>query len=255
MTHLSDEQLEDVLQGRMAEPDDLDAPSRQRLTEHRAIRSRLRSAFASVQAGDQLAARIRGRLAETAGGERRTIPLWRHRFWRHLLAAAAVLLIAIPVVIYLSMPEPAGAAQARLFRIHQDNLTGAAGFHRETDPDKIATDLRNQLGYSPALPRADGRTEFKGCCIAKFRRRSVASYLIQTPRGPVSVIVLPDEPESLRFGRKSLLQGRTCWSCSHGSCNMAAVRLGGYTYCAIGEVPHEQLREILARILQAATLR
>ena len=78
------------------------------------------------------------------------------------------------------------------------------------------------------------------------------SYLIRTPHGPVSIVILPDEPESLRFSHKDSLEGRPCWSCSHGACNMAVVRLDGYSYCAIGEVPREQLKEILARIVRAA---
>jgi len=249
MTHLAGEQFEDVVQGRAPEPAHLaECPAcRERLAEQRAIRDRLRSSFASVHADAALAERVR-----RAGEERLARPLRIHQLsrtaWATLAAAAAAVILAIPAILYLTAPNLASAAQAELVKIHTGNLAAGHEFFTEADPAKLADYLKTQLGFEPAAPRLGQGMAIRGCCLAHFKGEHVGSYVVDTPRGPISIIVVPQAPEALRMTEKFESGGRTFWSGSFARNSMVAVRIGGYTYCAVGEVPRDLLTRILLNL-------
>ena len=119
MSHLSDEQLEEVIRGGplKAGLEHLEhcAQCKERLAEKEALAGRLRSAFATIKPGKGLAERIRHQLnvgprplehAHTIG----FFNIRSHRReWSTIAAAAAVLIIGIPLVIYLAKPSSAMA--------------------------------------------------------------------------------------------------------------------------------------------------
>jgi anti-sigma factor RsiW len=66
MNHVTDEQLEDILQGRAGVPEHMEQcpQCRTRLAEKRALAQRVHRAFAAIQASPDLGARIRAGMAE-----------------------------------------------------------------------------------------------------------------------------------------------------------------------------------------------
>lgn len=257
MTHLTDEQFEDIVRGSVPVPAHVAEcqACRDRLTAHKVVRARLQSSFAPVHASEGLAERIRGATKEgrpAAALRVQCQPSRIHhlsrRAWATLAAAAAVLVFAVPALLYLTTPNSAAAAQAELVRIHTDNLTTKHEFYAEADPAKLADYLKTQLGFEPATPRLGQGMAMRGCCVAHFKGHAAGSYVVETPRGPISIIVVPQTPQELGIDHPLQGYGRTFWADTFATNNMVAVRLGNYSYCAVGEVPQELLAQILLNL-------
>jgi hypothetical protein len=163
--------------------------------------------------------------------------------------AAAVLVIGTILGIYVIRPSPAAAAHAALVRIHRHNLSPNHEFYSEADPKKLAEYFKNNLGFSPSMPRPAQGLALRGCCVRHFRGQIVGSYVVETPEGVMSVVVVTDRPESLGMGRKFQRAGRTFWESSFAKCDMVTVRLGDVSYCAVGETSHEYLTELLSQLI------
>ncbi|MHC4166293.1 MAG: anti-sigma factor [Planctomycetota bacterium] len=258
MNHLTDEQLEDILQGEETDLAHLGECQhcRDRLAEKKAIAERLRSAFGSVQAGADLVDRIRHKLNAGATATRadqlvqRIIP-WHHRWqmWPGLAAAAAILIVLVPLSMYLGSPSAAKAAQAELVKIHNHNLSPDHDFYSEAEPEKLAEYFKSKLGFNPRLPELGHGMAIRGCCVKHFRGEVVGSYVVDTPQGVMSVIVVTDKPESLGIVGKFRKGNQTYWKSSFAKCDMVSVRIGNYSYCAVGEISHEYLTELLSRLI------
>jgi len=258
MTHLTDEQIEDVLNGRMPEPEDLDTSVRARLEDMHAIRGRLKKAFASVSASEELRRRVRANLAddphdrEAAAATRPRVIRVARRFVP-ALAAAAVLLVAVSVVVFVGRGQPVMGAQAQFERIHLKNLGAGDGFHADSDPIRIADHLRARLGYTPRMIALPEGGQFGGCSIADFRENSVGSYIVETPHGNVSIIVVTDPPETLAFRHRSVRDGAEFFACGSEDCKMVAVRIGEYTYAAVcAKSTHDELISLLKPLLSGS---
>jgi len=240
MAHLNDEQLEDVLAGLVEEPAHLAecAACRVRLDEQRRVQAAVRRSFGSLRANGALADRVRAALD---GPPARVIRL------RRLipLAAAAVLTIAAGVTIWALRSEP---LRAGLVDIHCEHLSEGHEFHTDADPAKLTAYMTDRLGFAPAMPKLGQGMSLRGCCFAHFRDRPVGSYVVDTPRGPISVIVVSETPETIGITETLQLRGRNYGVGSFARCTMATVRLGDYTYCAVGEVPAEMLADLLGRL-------
>jgi hypothetical protein len=259
VAHLSDEQFEDAV--REAGPGSPHLQEcgecRRRLEELRAIRGRLQSAFASVTAPEALRERMRA--AAGAGPEAVALPAPQppraggalrsplRRWAWPLAAAAAVLAAAIPLAIFLNQPSRAEAAQRELVQIHQQNLTDGHGFFSDDEPNKLAAYFREKLGFVPAMPKLNQGMAIRGCCVAHFRGKIAGSYVVDTPHGVVSVIVVTDPPASIGLARR---EGQAVWEGNLGMCNMAAVRVGDYTYTAVGEVSQPSLTQLLGLLVR-----
>jgi hypothetical protein len=258
MKHMTDEQFEDILQGEDADLAHLGEcqDCRDRLAEKKAIAERLRSAFGSVQASPDLAGRIRQKLdpgtaAATADQIAQHVST-RHRrrkVWPGLAAAAAILIVLIPLSIYLGSPSAAKAAQAELVKIHNHNLSPDHEFYSEAEPEKLAEYFKNKLGFNPRLPELGHGMALRGCCVKHFRGEVVGSYVVDTPQGVMSVVVVTDKPESLGITGKFEKGGQTFWKSSFAKCDMVSVRIGDYSYCAVGEISHDYLTELLGRLI------
>lgn len=257
MTHLSDKQFEDILQGAESEPEHLAHCQlcHDRLAERHAVSSRLRSAFDAVRPSKELSERIsehanRDALQEASGTyspSGRTIHF--RRWFVPLTAVAAVLLIGIPVIIFFTAPGSARAAQAELFQIHQNSLSGHTELYSDADPNALAAHLKNVLGFKPALPRLGAGMSLRGCCVAHFRNKPVGSYVVDTPRGVISIIVVTDKPRSLGMADALRRGDHTYGAGSFARCEMVTLRLDGYTYCAVGEVSRELLADLLEQLV------
>jgi len=245
MSHLTEEQFEDVVQGRTPAPAHVaECPAcRDRVAEARAVRARLQASFASVHAGAGLADRLR---RATVAEPRRTAKFLRlPRLAWAMAAAAAILVVAIPTVLYLTTPSAAAAAQRELVRIHTGNLSAQHDVLTGADPAQVAAYLKAQLGFDLATPRLGQGMAMRGCCVAHFKGQAVGSYVVQTPRGPISVIVVPQAPKDLGLTETFEAGGRTFWGGAFADNCIVATRLGGFTYCAVGEPAHDVLCEIL----------
>ncbi len=259
MTHLSNEQLEDILQGSASEPDHLAQCElcKAQLAERRAMRSRLRSAFATVHASADLLERIRSKARRpntipesTAIRPAKPRILQFSRWAIPLTAVAAAVLIGIPALLFLGRPEPAMAAHAELYRIHQHSLSPHTELYSDADPESLAGFLKNELGFKPAFPpRLGAGISLRGCCITHFRDKPVGSYVVDTPRGVISIIVVTETPESLGMKEAFHRGDHTYMAGSFAKCNMVTSELGGYTYCAVGEVPRELLVDLLEQLV------
>ena len=251
---LSDEQLEDIIRGRVQAPEEMDPRDSRRVAEMRAVRDRLRSAMASVQMDEPAAERIRRAVRDAASaGEQsparahaapRIIRFPRLARWLPAVAAAIIIAVAIPFLL----PDTP-TAQAELAGIHNANVSGGGEFHHESDPDKVVRELEKKLGYAPAVPPLQEGASIVGCCVKVFRGRPAATYLLKLPRGKVSIVVTPDEPETMKLKRHFEHNGIHFCACGHEKCKMVALRLGNYTYVALGEMSHEALIELLLKLL------
>jgi hypothetical protein len=70
----------------------------------------------------------------------------------------------------------------------------------------------------------------------------------------ISIIVVTDTPKEIAMRRmpKQKGYGQSFWKSSYAQCNMVTVRLGDYSYCAIGEISeisHKYLKDLLNRLL------
>jgi len=169
------------------------------------------------------------------------------RWLAPLAAAAAVLVIGLPAAIYLLTSQP--AAHAELVAIHRHNLSPHREFFTDADPAKLAEYLKGHLGFSPAMPHGRAGMAIRGCCIAHFRDKPAGSYVVDTPRGVISVIIVADTPKALGMKKKLSRGGRTYWAESYAKCEMMAVRIGSNTYCAVGEVPQDLLTDLLVQLV------
>ncbi len=256
MNHLSDEQLEEVMGGGVL-PEHLEHcdQCKERLAEKEALASRLRSAFASVKPEKELVERIRqqlktGSMPSEHGSRRLLLNIHSHwRSWVTMASAAAVLIIAVPLVIHLSKPSSATAAHAALVKIHEHNLSPNHEFYNESSPEKLADYFKNKLGFSPNMPRPGQGLSLRGCCVRHFRGQIVGSYVVETAIGIMSIVVVTDRPESLGMGQKFQHGEHLFWKSSFAKCKMVTIRLGEYSYCAVGEVSHLYLTDLLARLI------
>ena len=263
MIHLTDEQFEDLMQGKNVSFAHLKEclECRGRLSEKQALASRLRLAFAKIKPEEALTERIRrklnvGSMRMEHAGERHLLNVrFQRRRWLSLAsAAAAVLIIAIPLVFFLGEPSSAAAAKAELVRIHNDNLSAKHGFHNQADPKKVAEYFKSRLGVSPIILRAGQGRLLRGCCLCRFRGQIVGSYLVQTPKGMMSIVVVTDRPQSLGMDKNFRRGEHTFWAGSFAKCKLVAVRIGQYSYCAVGEVPEAHLTELLIGLVPRSQL-
>jgi hypothetical protein len=259
MEHLTEEQLEGILQGEddrvCKEHLEQCGDCRSKLAAKRAIAGRLRTAFASVKAGPDFAEQIRSRLNAATKSTMTIQPVQHARAGNHIkrlwptFAAAAVLLILVPLGLYFGVPSSAEAAQTELVRIHKKNLAADHEFMSEADPEKLAAYFKDKLGFNPRLPELGRGMALKGCCVRHFRGRIVGSYVVDTPEGVMSIIIVTDKPESLGINSQFTKDQQTYWKSSFAKCNMVSVRIGNYTYCAVDEISHEYLTELLSQLV------
>lgn len=254
MNHLTDEQFEDVIKGIDVVPSHLEQcpDCSDRLAEKRALVARLNSAFASIRPDANLAARISDRLdlAANSSGHGESVGIIA-KLWPVLATAAAIMIVAVPISLYFVTPSTANAAQEELASIHKHNIKQVNEFYAEADPEKLAGYFKEKLGFSPALPCVGKGMEMLGCCVAHFKGRVVGSYVVDTPKGAISVIVVTDTPKTIGMNRMVGKPGdqQTFWKGSFARCKMVTVRLGDYSYCAVGEISHNELKDLLSRLL------
>ncbi|MHC4212511.1 MAG: anti-sigma factor family protein [Planctomycetota bacterium] len=248
MNHYTDEQFEDILQNKDVDPAHLEQceDCRNRLEEKRAIAARLRSAFDSVKPDAELASRIHVQLDSLDAKAHR-----HHKLWSALAAAAAIIVVLVPLALYLAATSSTVASRAQLAKIHHLNLAPNHEFHSSDDPEKLAEYFKDKLDFVPALPLIDKGMEIRGCCVAHFKGSIVGSYVVDTPKGIISIIVVTDTPKSIGMRKihKSTQTDQTYWRGSFARCSMVSVRLGDYSYCAVAEISHDYLKDLLERLL------
>jgi len=260
MSHLTQEQFEEILQGGGRVPEHVDQcpDCRARLEEKRALAQRVRGAFSAVQAGADLANRIRadiaaGQVASTEGAKPRIIPV---RFRRHIwsaLAAAAIILIAIAAItFYIDTGSQIKAAQTELVGIHYANLSSLEQSANTGDSGQAIAHVANKVGYSPVMPCTGAGLNACCCGVRQFCGRAVASYVVKGPNAPVSVIVVPHSPKALGMtpAKDEAAAKRAIWQARCGNCNMASIRIGERSYCAVGQVTQEELAGVLNALSQ-----
>ncbi|NIA22234.1 MAG: hypothetical protein GWP05_09805 [Anaerolineaceae bacterium] len=255
MNHLTEEQIDRLMAGHGPEPSHLAecVECWAALDGRRAMRQRLQGALASVRPPAGLAARLRRQSIASAPGApaRSNRPgLGRRRFSRvwTALAAAALLFLAVTLGLRLLEANPAQAAADALVKIHQANLLGQDGLYAESDPAKLARYLESKLGFAPLAPGARVGVKIRGGILCRFQDKPGASYVLDTPQGPVSIIVLSELLGCLGdHDGPTCAAGGTC-TCRSGQCNIAKVELGGRSYIAVGEQPAAYLAELLASL-------
>jgi hypothetical protein len=255
MSHLTEEQFEDIIQGTTPEPKHISEcqECKRALEEKRALAERLHTAFASVKPNKEFAANVRSKLKTSAKIHE---PMHHSRLARIIPfksiawpAAAALLIMAVIMGVYFAGPRSAMAAPAELVKIHQSNLADNHGFYSESDPEKLAKYLKEELGFSPSLPLPGQGMALRGCCVRHFRGQIAGSYVVDTPKGIISIVIVTDEPDSLGMESRFEQNNHVFYRGSFAKCNMVVIRLGDYSYCAVGEVSHEYLTELLSKLL------
>lgn len=257
MKRVTDEMFEAMVEGGAAVPADLSGEDRRRLAEARAVRERLRAAFGGVRPGPELASRLRERLSvdarasapaeaeEAVAGLRLRFP---RAVWPILAAAAAVLVAAVSLSILLS-PGDAIAAQQELALLHASHESPNAELFHDPDPAVMADHLKDRVGFEATVPPLAAGESVRGCCVSRFRREWVASYVLETEQGMVSIVVARVSPDALHFRHRLEREGRTVWACGFEECSMAGLPVGELFYYAIGEAPRDFLIDLLFRIV------
>ena len=253
---LTNEQLESILAGEQGEPAGLDAAERQGLDEARAVRARLKSAFASVTAGAPLTRRIATALHAAPGAETAPPPTTPSRGrvirlarWLAPVGVAAAVLVATAFLDFGG--APAAAAPAELARIHDDNLAEAKGFFRAGDAGQVAEHLRAGVGFVPRVAAGGAEAKLVGCSVAEFHGRATATYLLAVAGEKISVIVTDEAPQEMGLVCGCGCGLRDC-ECFHtGQCggnNIISVRVAGRTYSAVGAASSDVLKGVLRRL-------
>ncbi len=256
MSHLTDEQFEDILQGRSEAPEHVDqCPECQdRLREKRALARRVSQAFSSIRAGADLADRIRAEIAAAhpaTGTQARPqiIPLrTRRHLWSGLAIAAAILIVALPRSLHLDTAARVTAAQTALAGIHRINLDSLEQLMEDKGSGKQCRCLAGRMQDGTAMPCCTRGLCMCGCRMRDFQGRSVPSCVIEKPdTPPISVILVPESPEALgmTLDTGKTVAGQAIWHATCGACNMASVRMGPGSCCVIGDVPQENLVALL----------
>jgi hypothetical protein len=254
MTHLTDEQYENLLQGQPLDTDHMNhcEVCQSRFKEKQALKSRLNSAFSGVTPSKALVEKIRGQMALTAPAMAshegpRVLKLSHHRkLWAATLSTVAAILILIPLLKVALVPTP---VYADLVDIHQHNLSEGQGYMAQTDPNVLAAHFREQLGFNPRLPELGHGLALRGCCIKHFQGNIVGSYVMDTPQGVISIVVVKDEPAALGMTISSQVGNQTYYQSQFALCDMVAIRIEDHTYCAIGQVSSAYLQTLLEKLL------
>ena len=255
MIHLTDEQFEEIMQGIDIDSEHLSSCHlcQSRLEEKQALANRLRSAFNNINPAEKLLHKVRQQvnLSRPEKSFNKTI-FNLHHHWRGWIAAissAAAVLILVSFIVYLSAPSQAAAAQAELVKIHQHNISGNHEFYSEAEPEKLAVYFKKNLGFNPRLPEPGRGLALRGCCVRHFQGQITGSYVVDTPEGVMSVIVVTDKPESLGIADKFKHGEHIFWKSAFAKCDMVSVRIGDYTYCAVGEISYEYLTDLLSKLI------
>jgi hypothetical protein len=256
MSHLTEDQFEDILQGRAEAPGHVDQCSEcgRRLEERRALARRVSQAFSSLHAGADLAGRIRaeiaaaGQAAGTAARPRLLPSRARRRIWSGLAIAAAVLIVAIPRSLQIHTSSGAKAAQTALAGIHRTNLDSLEHLMEEEGSHQQCQCMARAMNGGVAMPCCARGLCMCGCRMRDFQGRTVPSCVVEQPHTPaISVVLVPEAPEVLgmTLGTGRTGTGQSIWHATCGACNMASVRLGTGSCCVIGDVPTESLVALL----------
>jgi len=175
---------------------------------------------------------------------RRFAAHWRS--WAAAASAAAALIIAVPLIVYFTTPAPAIAALAD---IHHHNMSEAGDFVSETDPARLAAHFKEPLGFNPRLPEPNHGLALRGCCVRQFQGDIAGSYVVATRQGIMTVVVVRQTPQAMGITDCVQRNGQVYWKSAFALSNMVSVRIGEYSYCAVGEVSHNYLTDLLARLL------
>jgi len=253
MNHLTDEQLELAMQDLKSAPCHL-AECRicsDRLLEKQALAARLRSAFSGVHASSELAEQVarRIRVRASTGKHNSQRPGKAHSPFKPWWIAAAAVAAVIPLAVLLMMPSSVMAAKAELAQIHAMNLDPDHTFVSNADPAHLAAYFKRNLGFDPIIPRTGQGLSLRGCCVQYFKGRQTGSYVVDTPDGIMSIIVVQDMPDDIGINTRFEKDGTTFYRSAFAQNNMVCVRIGVYTYCAVGEVSHEFLTSLLSQLL------
>jgi anti-sigma factor RsiW len=256
MKHLTDMELEEFM--RIDNPDSEHLRQcklcRSRLDEKRALASRVQSAFASVKSPAALAERIRADLQLDMKRAQRplhfsnSVNVFLRRFALPTAAAAAIGLVFL-IGVYTLKPSAAEAARAELVDIHTKNIAGNHEFYTASDPAKLAAYFKDKLDFVPNMPAPGKGMALRGCCVRHFKDQVVGSYVVDTPQGVMSIVVVTDQPQSMGMVVDKPHNGYTFWRGDFATSNMVTVRLGQYSYCAVGEISHDYLLDLLTRVL------
>lgn len=257
MDHLSEIELEELIADGSGDAGHIHltgcALCRERLAEKRAIARRLRDAFEGIHAPASLGARIglAGRASDRLeDGAVRQATQQRGAGRRSLAAAisaAAALIVAIPLLFYLTTPS---TAIADLANIHSHNLSESGGFISETDPEMLAAYFKEHLGFNPRLPEPNHGLRLRGCCVRHFQGDIAGSYVVATADGIMSIIVVRRAPQSMGMTERIDRGGHAYWRSAFATSNMVSVKIGDYSYCAVGEISHGYLEDLLSSLLE-----
>ena len=112
------------------------------------------------------------------------------------------------------------------------------------------------MKITAVIPARYSSTRFEGKALADILGKPMVQHVYErTIQAKLvgSVIVATDAPETMGLSRRPSPVGQThaFWNGSFGHCNMVALRLNNYTYCAVGGggVSHEMLTTLLSQLL------
>ncbi|MFP4052444.1 MAG: hypothetical protein ACLFV7_01105 [Phycisphaerae bacterium] len=233
----------------------LDPETQRIVTEHRTLRNRLRAACYSQSPDPGLVFRIHASIREAEGNSTEGIRPGRMRsFWPAVASAAAVLLVVFAARTLLVTPRPAPGGQAKvtqavLAHIHEEHSELGRPSIPFLQREQFVREIKAATGLTPLVPDSD-RFTIRGGGAPIFFGEHAAAYVLGTPHGEVTVVVMRREPRALNFDHCWPVadQDGRMWACGFQAEKMVARRIGELTYCAVGRLTHEQLSAVVETI-------
>ena len=224
------------------------------------LTAKLQTAFAGMHAGEELAARIRSAVSVKQHSTPPAVaskpavlpfPFWKRGLVPAGAAAAAALVVVLAWLVQSPRVSFASPIEA-IEWMHLKEIEPCRRFTPETDPQRLRTFLTNKLGTaSPVVPQPQGDLRYIGGCVRALWSKPAASYLLETDKSRASVVLFARKPETLGMTGKTSRKGHTVYTATHGEHNLAAVRLGDWTYTVVGAIGPETALSLLDRVIAA----
>ncbi|MFP4054012.1 MAG: hypothetical protein ACLFV7_09130 [Phycisphaerae bacterium] len=226
------------------------------------LQTKLRTAFGSVNAGDDLRGRIAAAVAarqeelldrpetQTVSQQQTVLPFpWWKRGVIPAGAAAAVAVMLLAVWLIHTPGVTFASPIEALDWMHLKDIEPCRRFTPETDPARLRTFLIDKLGKPAVVPEPQGDLSYVGGCVRALWNKPAASYLLKTANATASVVICGRQPDTFEMPQTTTIQKHTVYTASHGEHRLAAVRLGEWTYTVVGEIDDETALSLLRRII------
>ncbi len=170
------------------------------------------------------------------------------RWWAPLAGVAAVLLVSATIggLFLVSNDAPVVATSSLLAGLHHE-VTGGGPFSIPVaDVDSANHEIATRWSNAPALPNpAD--CEFMSCCVHEVEGRKIACVLLRLRGKSVTMVVANSKDLTPADGIETTTNQHPYTRYAKGDVNMVCMQKNGTNVWLVGELPHEELAQLLSK--------